>query len=265
MARRDPTMTASAASQSVVDLDALDGQSKQLWREALAVMAALNGPWTLVGGLMVQLHAARHRQIDIRVTVDVDILADSRRRPSGTELVGAQLERLGFTPASDHILRGPPTAFRFQRGGLIVDLLAPEHGGKRSPPISVEGFQALEVGGGTQALARSEAVAVQLDGQQAEVRCPNLIGAILMKARAVVRGNRPKDRDDLVVLLACVDNPIALQKEIKPTERRWLRRVKDHVELEEPDLSNRLPADQLERALVAFRLLIAPVERDALR
>lgn len=251
-------MTASVASQPVVDLDAFDDQSKQLWREALAVMAELNGPWTLVGGLMVQLHAARHDRADIRVTVDVDILADSRQRPSGTERVGAQLERLGFTPASDHILRGPPTAFRFQRDGLIVDLLAPEHGGRRSPPMSVEGFQTLEVAGGTQALARSEAMAVRLDGQQAEIRCPNLIGAILMKARAVTSGDRPKDRDDLVVLLACIDDPLALRKEIKPTERRWLRRVKDHVESEEPGLSNRLPVDRHERARVAFRLLIAP-------
>lgn len=252
-------MTAARhTSLPVIDLGAIDDESRQLWREAVAVMAELEGPWTLVGGLMVQLHAVRHNQLDMRVTVDVDILADSRSRPSGTERIGAQLERLGFVPAPDHILRDPPTAFRFERDGMIVDLLAPDHGGRRSPPKSVDGLQTLEVAGGTQALARSEAVAVRLDGRQVEIRCPDLVGAILMKARALISRRRTKDRDDLVILLACIDDPVDLHKQIKRTEGNWLRRAERPFALEDSELLDRLPADQLERARVAFRLLIAP-------
>lgn len=38
------------------------------------------------------------------------------------------------------------------------------------------------------------------------IRCPNLIGAVLMKARALTSGRRAKDRDDFVVLLAASTN-----------------------------------------------------------
>lgn len=253
------------ADPPVVDLGAIDDTSRQLWREAIAVMAELDGPWTLVGGLMVQLHATRHNQLEIRVTVDVDILADSRRRPSGTERIGAQLERIGFVPAPAHILRNPTTAFRFERDGVVVDLLAPDHGGERTPPMSVRGFQTLEVAGGTQALARSETVVVRLDDSEVAIRCPNLLGAILMKVRSVTSSHRAKDRDDLVSLLACVDDPIALQKEIKRTESGWLRRAERAVALDDPDLRGRLPAEQVEQARVAFRLLLAPESGSPLR
>ena len=34
--------------------------------------------WTLVGGLMVQLHALEHDMDDVRVTVDIDVLGEAR-------------------------------------------------------------------------------------------------------------------------------------------------------------------------------------------
>ncbi len=58
-----------------------------------------------------------------------------------------------------------------------------------------------------------------------EVACPNLLGAILMKARALGKPNRPQDRDDLLALLSCVAEPLRLAEELKPSERTWLVEV----------------------------------------
>lgn len=116
-----------------VALDPPDEQSRALWHNALSLMNELHGDWTLVGGLMVQLLAVRYGVPSTRLTVDIDILADSRRRPSSTERIGATLTELGFEVAKQTRLRDPETAFRFERAGTIVDLIAPEKTGRRKP------------------------------------------------------------------------------------------------------------------------------------
>jgi len=68
--------------------------------------------------------------------------------------------------------------------------------GRRKPPRTVGNFQTIEVPGGTQALARTEALLVRLDDTESTVRTPTLLGAILLKARAVRSSHRDQDRDD---------------------------------------------------------------------
>jgi hypothetical protein len=238
-----------------VALNPSDEQSRALWRNALSLMNDLDGDWTLVGGLMVQLLAGRYGVPSTRSTVDIDILADSRRRPSSTELIGATLTKLGFEVVEQTRLRDPETAFRFERTGTIVDLIAPEKSGRRKPPKTIGNFQTIEVPGGTQALARTEALLVRLDDAESMVRTPTLLGAILLKARAVRSGHRDQDRDDLVVLLACIEDPIALREDLKRTERGWLRSAGDALALDGPDLPSRFATDQLDRARAAFALL----------
>jgi hypothetical protein len=238
-----------------VVLNPLKGQSRALWHNALSLMSELDGDWTLVGGLMVQLHAVRYGVPSGRLTVDIDILADSRRRPSATERIGSTLTDLGFEVAEQTRLRDPETAFRFERAGTVVDLLAPEKTGRRRPPRTVGNFQTVEILGGTQALARTETLHVRLDDAEATVHTPTLLGAILLKARAIRSSHRDQDRDDLVVLLACVDDPIALRENLKRTERGWLRAADEALALNGPDLPSRFAADQLDRARATYRLL----------
>ncbi len=189
------------------------------------------------------------------MTVDIDILADSRRRPSSTERIGATLTELGFEVAEQTRLRHPETAFRFERAGTIVDSIAPEKTGRRKPPKTVGNSQTIEVPGGTQALARTEALLVRLDDAESTVRTPTLLGAILLKARAIRSSHRDQDRDDLVVLFACIEDPIALREDLKSTERGWLRSAEEALALDGPDLSSRFATDQLDRARTAYRLL----------
>lgn len=241
-----------------VDLDPPDEQSRALWHNALSLMSELDGDWTLIGGLMVQLLAVRYGMPSTRLTVDIDILADSRRRPSSTERIGATLTKLGFEVAEQTRLRDPETAFRFERAGTIVDLVAPEKTGRRQPPKTIGSFQTIEVPGGTQALARTEALHVRLDDAESTVRTPTLLGAILLKARAIRSSHRDQDRDDLVLLLACIEDPMALREDLKRTERGWLRSVDETLTLDGPDLPSRFATDQLDRARAAYRLLAGP-------
>jgi hypothetical protein len=60
-------------------------ESRQLWRTIGEISGEFGNDWTLVGGLMVQLHAFEHGTDVPRPTMDIDILADARRVPSATE------------------------------------------------------------------------------------------------------------------------------------------------------------------------------------
>ncbi len=69
-----------------------------MWRGAMQLAQELpTTNWTLVGGLMVQLHAYRRGQANVRPTEDIDVLGDSRSRPvSITEVIAEKLIELGF-------------------------------------------------------------------------------------------------------------------------------------------------------------------------
>jgi len=81
---------------ATVELYPAGSDARELWQNALDLMRHLEGDWTLIGGLMVQLHAERYGRTGARATNDTDILANSRSRPGGTERISATLTRLGF-------------------------------------------------------------------------------------------------------------------------------------------------------------------------
>ncbi len=119
----------------------------------------LPGDWTLIGGLMVQLHAVEHGMTDVRATIDIDILGQAR--PQGAlSAIDSALRREGFE------LIGPDLdayAHRYRRDELVVDVLAPD--GIKPPARLGAGRKAVGVPGGSQALSRSEAVTVAVRGR----------------------------------------------------------------------------------------------------
>jgi hypothetical protein len=143
---------------------------------------------------MVQLHAYRYGQAGIRATVDIDLLANSRHRPrSLTEEIAELLLDDGFEVSEDTRLVDPPTVYRFERSGQIVDVLGPD--GTKGPPLTVGQSQTIQIPGGTQPLKRAEVVKVRLvNGRTGVLRCPNLAGAVLLKARAIQSVSRDQDR-----------------------------------------------------------------------
>jgi hypothetical protein len=233
----------------MIEIDPPDGASRRLWHAVGELAELLPSEWTLVGGLMVQLHALEHDVPDVRVTVDIDVLGQARP-PGALQAIDRALLDGGFQahpPDPDNY------GFRYERDGLIVDVLAPD--GIRPPPTLDGSRQAVGIPGGSQALARSETVEVRLDGHTFELQRPTLAGAILIKARSLLKHQDPESqRQDLLRLLSLVPDPRAMRADLKKTERAWLRRAEAPLRFDE-----RAGADDevVRRAALAYRLLVA--------
>jgi hypothetical protein len=248
---------ANESGLAEIVIDAIDPSTMELWRTVAKVAATLeqaDGRWCLVGGLMVALFALEAGQQQ-RVTTDIDILGDARRRPSGTEWVTKRLQDLG---ATRHEISGfeSEKGFRFAVHGQTVDVLAPD--GLRTPPKVDAQFTTIQIPGGSQALRRSEVVAIVVDGTRALLRRPTLLGAILLKARSLLVHSRPEDqRQDLITLLGLADDPRALRDETTAKERSWLRSASDRLALDDRDLDALVDPASLRIARAAFARLTA--------
>jgi hypothetical protein len=242
---------------SVVIVRPPDDATRRLWSLILSLAEKFGAEreWTLVGGLMVQLHGFEHDD-DPRPTADVDVLGAAKRPPKMTEAMAAVLIELGAEvaepPRSD-----PKLGYRFEFEGEIVELLGPD--GLRSDPKTTGGLKTFQVPGGSQALRRTEIVLVSLDGSDpVAVRRPDLLGAILIKARVVAKRREEKfasDREDLIRLLGYVEDPRRMADEMAKSEEAWLRGVSGELDFDDPALSGLFPARTLEQARQAFALL----------
>jgi hypothetical protein len=108
-------------------------------------------------------------------------------------------------------------------------------------------------------LYRTEVVLVSLDGDEpVAVRRPNLLGAILIKARVVVKKRERKyasDREDLVRLLTYVDDARTLGAAMSRKEPRWLRDAEAAIGFDDPVLAAQFTRGRLEHARQALGLL----------
>lgn len=168
---------------------------------------------------MVQLHAAERGLTVPRTSFDADALADARDR-KGTRRVSHALTAMNFT-------LDPPTAFGlghvFRRGNVEIDVLAPDGLNTKERRITVPPAYTVQVPGGTQALRRSEFISVRLGRHRGRLPRPDLLGAILVKARAVDVDDVPDNqRVDLALLLSLVDDADALGAQLRGRERSWL-------------------------------------------
>ena len=143
-------------------------------------------------------------------------------------------------------------AWRYSRDGLVVDVLAPD--GFRNPPM-LGGVKALGVPGGQQALSRAEKVRVSVEGTTFVVRRPMLLGAILIKARSLMRHSAPDaQREDLLRLLSYLDDPRATAADVRRSERKWLRDAEKRLAFDQPAA---VDGQTVRRASQAYRLLLA--------
>lgn len=189
------------------------------WPQVAEIAAALPGDtWTLVGGLMAQLHAV-HRGLDtVRPTNDVDIVLHietergiPRRAADVLVALGYQLQR--------SLSRDVDIAHRFVRGDGgrvdllthrdVVDVMAADHAAPRIRETLL-GHAMLEVPGGTQALRRTVNAQLDIDGQASTISVPRPFGALVLKAAAYTADARDRERHlvDAVTLLACVEDPV---------------------------------------------------------
>jgi hypothetical protein len=141
--------------------------------------------------------------------------------------------------------------YRYERDGLIVDLLAPD--GMRNPPRMATGALALGIPGGSQALSRSEEVHITVEDISFSLRRPSLLGAVLIKARSLMVHSDPESqREDLLRLLSLIPDPRAIAGELKASERQWLLRAEARLRFGDP---SQLDQSDMRNAVLAFRLL----------
>lgn len=200
------------------------------WLGLLDIYERLDEGWTLIGGQMVHLHCAEREQFPVRPTNDVDAVIDVRADPKVLHAFTKTLVDLGFT-ASDESLDGHQ--HRWRRGDASIDVLLPEGIGERaSRRTGVTGRPSLPTEGGTQALRRSETVAVVVKGRDGFVCRPNLVGALVVKAAA--HGNpgdpaRRRHRQDFVVLAGLLTAEDFAAEKVNATDRRRLRAIVSSV------------------------------------
>lgn len=114
-------------------------------------------------------------------------------------------------------------AHRFVRGQDVVDLLAPDHLGRRADVSTVPPQTTTGIPGGSRALATRRIVDVVPAGAGTfALPIPSLAGAIGLKVMAFSVRRADRDLEDLVRLLALVEDVEALRRELKRTERRRL-------------------------------------------
>ena len=174
---------------AILRIEAPTEESRRLWEKAIELAGELGEEtrWALIGGLMVQLHAFEH-QSDSRLTDDIDVLGDSRQRPSMTKRIAELLQERGGR------MRTPPPSnedlgYQFDFDGETIEVLGSD--GVKTDPKTIGKYTTFQVPGGTQALNRSEAVMVSLNDEPAvAVRRPSLLGATLIKARVVANEKR---------------------------------------------------------------------------
>ncbi|EFQ84351.1 hypothetical protein HMPREF0063_10203 [Aeromicrobium marinum DSM 15272] len=225
--------------------------------------------WSLVGGLMVQLHAI-HTGIDaIRPTTDIDMLVHvetGRGRPAA---IARALASLGYELAPPIDPRNP-AAHRFHRTAVpagpprgteqvdVVDLVVADH----AAPAAREkllGYQMVGIAGGTQALRRTVNANLTIDPHRpVVVSVPGVFGALILKAAAHLADSRNPERhlQDAAVLLSCLDDPWAeLEKPRSGSDGTRLRHLTQH--LADPSHPAWLPLtdDQRRDGRAALRVL----------
>jgi len=206
-------------ARPTIDVEAAPGGWPTPWPNVAELCSVLpSDKWTLVGGLMVQLHSVHHRLGVVRPTNDVDIVLHvetSRGVPAQTanalESIGYRL-RVAVNPRDN-------TAHRFVRGTSSIDLVAGDDeivdvllADHPAPAVieTLRGRDMVRIEGGTQALKRTVNARMEITPDAVTtVSVPRPFGALILKSAAYSTDSRDRERHlyDAVALLACIEDP----------------------------------------------------------
>lgn len=219
----------------IVDVPTPPGGWGGPWLNLAEIEAVLpHEKWTLVGGLMAQLHGI-HRGIDtLRPTNDVDIVLHVETTRGVAAETAKALESLGyeFSPSIDD---RNDTAHRFKRGEASVDLVASAPDvvdvlvADHAPPRVIEklrGRTMVAIEGGTQALKRTVNARLNIvPGRTTTVSVPSPFGAVILKAAAYQTDSRDKERhlQDAALLLAVIEDPYAEREQFAGSDKSRLQ------------------------------------------
>lgn len=104
-----------------------------------------------------------------------------------------------------------------------VDLLAPDHLGRRANLTTIAPLVTIAIPGGSRALATRRLIDVDIVGvTSCRLPVPSLAGAIALKTAAYDGRLAGRDLEDLVRLLTLVEDVETVRRELKPAERSRL-------------------------------------------
>ncbi len=180
--------------------------------------------WSLIGGLMTQLHVV-HRGLDaVRPTNDVDIVLHVETVRGLPNAAATALESIGYELQPSIDARND-IAHRFVRGASVVDVVdvvAADHAAP-STLESIRRRRMMQIDGGTQALRRTINARVEIvPGETTVLSVPGPFGALILKAAAFQTDSRDRDRHlyDAVALLACIEDPYLERDGFQGSDRR---------------------------------------------
>ena len=240
----------------MIVLPVMPDEQTASWLALLDLYARLDHGWTLIGGQLVHLHCAERGRYPDRATNDADTVIDVRADPTMLHTFTRALTDLGFRSAG---VSADGLQHRWLRDAASLDVLLPEGIGERARARpGVTGSPTLPTQGGTQALARTEVVAVTVDGRQGHVLRPNLVGALVGKAAALGNtGDRDprRHRRDFVILAGLVTAADFRNETLTAKDRLRLRRMLTAVDKDlELTLELSGAADALTRLRMAANL-----------
>ncbi len=221
------------------------GTEGRLWTAVLDVADAQPQGWTLIGALMVMLHAHDHGLDAQRTTRDADALVDARGISQATRRLVSTIERLGWRLHPDHP-KADDIGFRFVKDGLLFDVLAPDGLGKRTDLTTMPPLRTVQMAGGSRALNRTTVREVLLGERVGQLPVPDLLGALVIKSRAAAAdrtatadpAHRPERHpEDLAVLYACATDLRTLAADTTSRDRRNLQNAPEpHWHVLDPNL-----------------------------
>ena len=203
----------------MIDIPDLGEGFLEMWQELLFLAGRSPAPWTLIGAHMVALHAWKVGRRQPRGSRDADVLVNVRMVSGGTKKVSELLISRRFTLDG---VSPEGIGHRFVKGRIRLDVLGPDGVGSRT--------------------------------SLGTVPLPNLLGALLVKTRAISVDDQPQaQRADVAFLLSLVQDPDPLVAQISRSERGWLCRHPEFADSASPCYAGILNAVD---AATVFRRLV---------
>ncbi|WP_231963508.1 hypothetical protein [Mycobacterium adipatum] len=216
-------MSAPPDSQRMVwKISAPPGGWPPPWPQLVEIVQTIpHTQWTLVGGLMVQLHAVHAGLALTRPTRDVDMILHIETGAATFAGVRDELERLGYA-LHEPVGEGP--AHRFVRGpdsAETVDVMVADHLPPKWHP-KVLRRTVFAVPGGTSALRKTVNCEMDTGETTVMLSVPDVLGALVLKGAAYIEDSRDTSRhlDDAAVLACAATDPVGDRARMIGSDRR---------------------------------------------
>lgn len=228
-----------------LNVDMADVDLLPTWRTVIDLASnRVSETWTLVGGLMVDVHARRAGVFMPRPTEDVDVVVDYATNRSSLVDARAALHEIDFELSDQE-----RHAYRFFHvDGRKLDLMVADHLPSRMTP-RLGRRPAFAVPGGEQAIRRRDIYRLAFaSGVEVPLGVPDELGALVEKGAAWLADRRDRERhlDDGAVLFACITDASMIDYAgMSKNDRKRVRALIDHlVDAAHPSWMSLIRADR---------------------